>query len=128
MTVIYIISGLIGICGIVFLFYNVFTIFSWIFADKIEATIIDTENDLDDRVKFCYEYQLSGKTLTISGPWRETFNPLLIFFPKYKIGQKEIIHINTKKNKIIQSPLMSLFYIVVSALIIACSSLVFVLF
>ena len=129
MMVVYFIAGMIGIFGICLTVYNLFMIFSWLFANRIEAIIIDLNSEVwnHGRIRFCYQYQWSGKIFQTWGPWYESFNPFLIAFPKFRLGKMTIIHVNTKKNKIIQSPFVSLVFIAVAAAIVICSIFIFMM-
>lgn len=126
---VYFIAGIIGVFGICLASYNIYMVISWFFAKRIEATIVDFNSEVwnHGRIRFCYEYLLSGKIIQIWGPWYESLNPLLIAFPNSRIGKRTIIHLNTKKNKIIQSPVISLIFFAIATMIIICSIFIFMM-
>lgn len=81
-------------------------------AEKISATIINSESSMK-HVRNQYRFIYNNQEYSLWGPWHEVLNPLETIFPTVKNGKETKIHLDTKNMKIVYLGFMLVIWIIV---------------
>lgn len=111
--------------GLCFFCYETYKLIIWIRAEKIDAKIISVKDERwnDGILQYKYELFVDNKKYELWGPRFETFNPLLIFSPKARLGKTVTVHFDKKEMRIAQNASTSLIFMVCAFLIMICGFL-----
>ena len=112
--------------GLVEFVYELLQVVLWIRAIPQKARIVAMNDETwnDGMLRFCYEFQQDYKTITIWGPWHESFNPLLCIWPQRRLGKVVSVRINEQKMKIIQKPWVSMLFGMIGVGVALCGFIV----
>lgn len=125
---VYCIAGLICLMGLCIMGLGIARGMIWLFARRTEAVIADVSGQAGShrKIRFCYEYTWNGVDVQTWGPWYESWNPALIFFPGCRVGRRTVIRV--RRNGKVAWPLaQSLVYGFLGGMIAVCGASILVI-